>query len=187
MGKTSSEASISSLVAVIRDTEEMPMWVYQLKSASVIQQVSQTERITYFTHESPFFFIMNRDSVVHSNIFVDKTSSDIVIKGKSSASLVPIDKNYVRIEEGESEWRFSVDTQTNKVNILFKGYANPGGTVEIIYYPAILKNQLWELPYTSLKNLKVQVQNAKYKKTGNELLKSLPIKNSMNQNNCQSG
>ena len=170
-GVTHIKAKLSSLVAVIRDVESMHEWVYQVKSAEIDEIVNDTERYTYIVHNSPFWGLDERDSIVHSYVTQNPDTLEVQFRGKAAPNKRKKDGRYERIVSGMSTWKF-IPQVNGWVEVRFQGYANPGGVVEKVAYPFLLKKFLWKLPFVSLNNLKVQVKKTKYKSISYSFIKN---------------
>lgn len=161
-GVTYINSNLTTLSAVIRDVENMKKWVYNVEYAKSTL-ISDRERYTYIIHKSIGFIFKQRDSYVHSLISQNPYSLEVTIKGTSSPNDYPKADKYIRIQEGESTWKF-IPISKHRSKVVFQGYANPGGWVSSPFLTPMAKRELWKLPYYTLKGLKTQVIESKYKK-----------------------
>ncbi len=153
-------SSLSTLIGVIRDVDNMHNWVYNVDSAKS-HIISETERFTYIVHKQIGFIFKRRDSYVHSSIQQDQESLTVLIKGVSAPDKKPKRDGYTRIEKGESKWELIPITR-NKTKVIFQGYADPGGILSSSLLSPLAKRKLWKLPFFSLRGLKEQSRNLEY-------------------------
>ncbi len=159
-GSTLIQSPLTSLVAVLRDVQDMPNWVYNVESAKLMV-INPMERYTYFVHKSIGIFFKPRDSYVYSILNQDSITLDVSIKGNSKPDKVERSDQYVRIEKGESQWVF-IPVNKNTSKVIFQGYANPGGWISSSLLTPLAKSELWKLPYYTLKELKTHITAEKY-------------------------
>lgn len=155
------ESKLLPAIAVIRDVSSMPEWVYQVKSAEIIERIDDVQRYIHIKHNSPVIGLGKRDSIILSSIRQDPLSKVVIIEGLVQADYRERNKGYVRIESGKSSWIFE-PLADEQIKITFQGYANPGGLIKKAASGYLAKKFLWKLPYISMKNLKQQVKKPRY-------------------------
>ena len=160
-GETYINSSLTSLASVLRDVDAMHEWMNNVDSASV-EIINEKERYTYFIHEPIGFFFKQRDSYIFSDISQNPKNLVVEINGEHAPDRGPRNNKFVRIEGGKSQWKF-IPIATKRTKVIFQGYADPGGWVSPSVVLWLAKNEVWKLPYESLRNLKNQVRKAKYK------------------------
>ena len=160
-GETYINSSLTSLASVLRDVDTMQEWLYNVDSARA-EIITEQERYTYFIHEPIGFIFKQRDSYIYSVISQNPKNLVVEINGVHAPDRGPRNNKFIRIEGGKSQWKF-IPIDTKRTKVIFQGYADPGGWVSPWVVLWLAKNEVWKLPYESLRNLKSQVRKAKYK------------------------
>ncbi len=159
---TNIDTNLSTLATVLRDVESLQEWVYMVESAEA-KKINEFERYTHIMNKKPFPFFSKRDSVVHSTIQQDKTTLIVTIRGTASPdSFCEKIEGIVRIMSGEAMWQF-VPIGENNTEVIFQGFGDPGGNLNFFIIKSLVKNELWKMPFESLKGLKKQVNKGKYR------------------------
>jgi len=165
-GITYITSTLNSLIALFNDVDEMPNWVYRTEKVLILKEIGKNEVFVHTINTMPFPF-KKRDAIIHSFIHQDPNNYTITIKGNSKPSYIPFVKEYVRIQKVESTWKF-IPIEKSKIEVVFQGYGEPGGNIPSSIYRSpifrwLCKLFLWQLPYTTLKNMKTAIKNNKYK------------------------
>lgn len=85
---TTLNTSLSSIVALFKDTESMPRWVYRTEKVIILKEINHQEKFVYTVHTMPFPF-QKRDSIVHSIIEQEPESLSVTIGGKATPNYLP--------------------------------------------------------------------------------------------------
>lgn len=160
-GELHARASISTLLAVIRDASNMHNWVYNLSAASS-RVISDTERYTHMLHE-PIFILKKRDSYIRSVLRQDPKTLQVVIDGESLPNDIPKLDGYVRVEKSRSKWELT-PTAVGRTKVAFQGFADPGGWIGSSLLSPLAKGEIWKIPYYTLKGLNAQSKKDNYAK-----------------------
>lgn len=151
------EGRISQLAAVLLDINKHPQWVYNTKSAFILNRISGSELYFYTEINSPWP-IQNRDLVVHVRIFQDSTNKKMTVETVSVPGYVPVKGNIVRVPFSKVTW-IAVPLRNNQFKIEYNIQLNPGGSV-----PAWLINLFSSRgPYESFSKLKERIKLPEYK------------------------
>ena len=166
-GITYINSSLNSFVALIDDFDKMPEWAYRTEKVVKLRQISKQEAYVYTVHPMPWPF-MPRDSVLLSHIDQNPQTLVVTIQGRAVPDYIPLNADYVRIRSGESFWQLTPKGE-NTIEVVFQGYGEPGGSLsESVFTSAIFRSlvrlYLWKLPYKTLKQMKEQIKNEKYRK-----------------------
>ena len=152
-------ASQSQLVAVIMDINTATDWVYHVKSAKLVKQVSPSE-LYYYSEVSLPWPAANRDFVAHLTVSKDPSTKVITIDGPAVPGYVPIKKGIVRIDNSFGKWVIT-PLGADQVHVQYSIHVDPGGSL-----PAWLVNIFaTDAPLKIFENLKVQLQKPAYKNT----------------------
>ncbi|MEP6613640.1 MAG: START domain-containing protein [Mucilaginibacter sp.] len=149
----------SQLVAIVMDVNTAPDWVYHVKSAKLVKQVSPTE-LYYYSEVSLPWPVANRDFVAHLTVTRDPGTKVVTIDGPAVPGVVPIKKGIVRIDNSIGKWVITPLGQ-NQVHVEYSIHVDPGGAL-----PAWLVNIFaTDAPMKIFKSLKVQLTKPDYKNT----------------------
>jgi uncharacterized membrane protein len=150
-------ASASQLVAVIMDINTAPEWVYHVKSAKMVKQVSPTD-IYYYSEVNLPWPAANRDFVAHLTVSQNPDTRVVTIDGPAVPGFVPAKKGIVRIDNSVGKWVIT-PTGPNKVYVEYSIHVDPGGSL-----PSWLVNMFaTEAPLQIFKSLRLQLQKSSYK------------------------
>lgn len=152
--ETVMKASLNTLVAVQRDASRIPQWMDGVKSSTVVEE-GEDFYITHTLVPSPWP-VKDRDSVVRSNI---QQSDDgvVTIEFASVDGVVPLQKNYERVQNVKGCWRFT-PLQDGKTRVEYEVMVDPGGKL-----PAWLVNRFAiDVPYNSIKALHKIIREPRY-------------------------
>lgn len=149
--------TVPQLVAVVMDINTAPDWVYHVKSAKLVKQVSPTE-LYYYSEVNLPWPAANRDFVAHLTVTRDPGTRVVIIDGPAVPGFIPERKGIVRIDNSVGKWVIT-PTGANKVNVEYSIHVDPGGSL-----PSWLVNMFaTEAPVQIFKNLRVQLQKVAYK------------------------
>jgi hypothetical protein len=152
-------ATSSQLVALIMDVTTAPDWVYHVKSAKLVKQVSPAE-LYYYSEVSLPWPAANRDFVAHLIASQDPDTKVVTIDGPAVPGFVPIKKGIVRIDHSLGKWVIT-PTGPDQLHVEYSIHVDPGGSL-----PAWLVNIFaTDAPLQIFRNLKTQIQKPIYKNT----------------------
>jgi ribosome-associated toxin RatA of RatAB toxin-antitoxin module len=153
------DATPSQLVALVMDVNTAPDWVYHVKSAKLVKQVSPTE-LYYYSEVNLPWPVANRDFVAHLTVTQDPGTKVVTIDGPAVTGVVPVKKGIVRIDNSIGKWIITPMGQ-NQVHVEYSIHVDPGGAL-----PAWLVNIFaTDAPMKIFKSLKVQLTKPDYKNT----------------------
>jgi hypothetical protein len=152
-------ATPSQLVAVVMDINTATDWVYHVKSAKLVKQVSATE-LYYYSEVSLPWPVANRDFVAHLIVSQNPDTKVVTIDGPAVPGYVPVKKGIVRIDHSFGKWIIT-PLGADQVHVEYSIHVDPGGAL-----PAWLVNIFaTDAPLKIFENLKVQLQKPVYKNT----------------------
>jgi hypothetical protein len=147
----------SQLVAVIMDINSATDWVYHVKSARLIKQVSPSE-LYYYSEVSLPWPVANRDFVAHLTVSRDPASKVVTIDGPAVQGYVPVKKGVVRVDNSFGRWVIT-PVGANLVHVQYMIHTDPGGSI-----PAWMVNIFaTDAPLKIFEGLKVQLQKPAYR------------------------
>jgi len=156
MGKTRIKSNVSTLVSVLSDTASYPRWLFNSKSAKIIEKQSEDIQTHYLVTKMPWP-VTERDSVILSKRTQNPSNKRVEITLNSKPAQVPLVEGKVRIKNLKGRWVFT-PINNNEVDVMYEMSVDPGGNI-----PKWVVNAMTvDLPYYTLKNLSKISKEAKY-------------------------
>jgi hypothetical protein len=150
-------ATPSQLVALVMDINTAPDWVYHVKSAKLVKQISPAE-LYYYSEVSLPWPAANRDFVAHLIVSQNPDTKVVTIDGPAVPGFVPIKKGIVRIDNSVGKWIIT-PLGPDQINVEYSIHVDPGGTL-----PAWLVNIFaTQAPLQIFRSLRMQLQKPAYK------------------------
>lgn len=144
--------SLAKVVAVIADISSYEKWVYNTRSARILQKVSPAE-FFYYSELSFPWPTANRDFVSHVRISQDAKTKKVRILASNIAGMEPPHPKLVRMNYGEGTWELSA-VSDNEVAVVYSLRADPAGEL-----PAwIVNGFVTQGPQHSFKQLRSYLQ-----------------------------
>ena len=159
-GVTRVKSRLSAFIALMRDVDRMPQWVYRTKKAAVLERLSNTEVYAY-TVNAMDWPLQDRDAVVHSTLSQEAGTLVVTIKGSAEPDFWPRDEKYVRMRVVESYWRFT-PLESGLVEVEFQGYGDPGGNLSSGLLKWIAQRAIWEAPDRTLLGMREVMTDVVY-------------------------
>ena len=159
-GVTRVRSRLSALVALFRDTERMPEWLYRTQHVETLSWVSELETYASTTISMPWPF-RDRDAVLHVQLSQDPESFAVRLVASAAPDFMPEIDGYVRMPVVHSTWRFTPLTD-GRVEVEFSGYADPGGQLSKGLLNRFQANLVWQSPYRSLRALHQVIADPRY-------------------------
>lgn len=151
------EGTIPRLIAVIFDIGNHVKWVYNTKSAYIINRISDSELYFYTEISSPWPF-RNRDAIAHIRTFRDSLTNKILVEANSVPDYIPQKDGIVRIPRSKVNWIVSsLNNQLIKISYYME--ADPGGSVP----PWLINLFVAKGPYESFSKLRERIKLPLYK------------------------
>jgi len=153
------DATSPQLVALLMDIKTSPDWVYHLKSAVVLKQVSASE-LYYYSEVSLPWPAANRDFVAHLTVTQDPDTKVVTVDGPAVPGFVPEKKGIVRVNESVGKWVIT-PIGDNRVSVVYTLHMDPGGGL-----PSWLVNMFAaDAPMKVFKSMRLQLKKPAYKNT----------------------
>lgn len=159
-GVTYVDSRLSAFVALFRDTERMPEWLYRCERVVTLDEVSETETYAYTQIRMPWPF-RDRDSVVHVALTQDPRTLELTLKASAVPDYAPPRNGFIRMPVIESIWRFTPEAD-GRTRVEFSGYADPGGQLSSGLLGAFQSKLVWQSPYHSLRDLHDVIGDPRY-------------------------
>jgi len=149
------KSHLSAFVALFRDVDSMPAWVYRTKKAETLRTVSDTEVYARTVNDMPWP-LADRDAVVRSILLQDPKTLAITIKGSAAPNYLPRSKEHVRMPVVESHWSFT-PLESGAIEVVFQGYGDSGGNLSSGVLKWFVDLALWEAPYQTLLGMRKMI------------------------------
>lgn len=152
------KTSLSSVVALLKDFDSYPQWVYRCGESKLLKKISYKESIHYQTVVAPWP-VDNRDFIVRVFLNQDTVSGKIVQTGQCLPNYLPPMKDHVRIQLFNAKWTIT-PLQNGFLKIEYQLMVDPGGNV-----PAWLVNlAVVDGPFDTAVGMKRMLLKEKYSK-----------------------
>ncbi len=153
--QTTFTGNLSTIVEALKDVQAYTQWVYKAVNSYTVKEFNAYEMEYYNRIDFPFP-LDDRDIVIHSIIQQNRQNKIVTSTSYAKPSVLPENKNMVRIKEFHSKWTF-----VPKNNLVYGEYvfsSDPGGNI-----PVWLVNlSLDEGPVRTIRNFKKQLLLDKY-------------------------
>lgn len=155
-GVTFVNARLSSLVALVRDTEACPEWADLCAESRVHESLSETEHYVYTLNDIPWP-ASNRDVLAHVTWEQNPDSLQVTMHSKATDGLLEKSKGVVRLTDANASWVFK-PVGEGVVEVTTMAHIDPGGPL-----PGWMTNLfLVDSPYNTLLKMKQAVSKDKY-------------------------
>jgi ribosome-associated toxin RatA of RatAB toxin-antitoxin module len=151
------ESNLSTIVAVLKDVEAYPEWLYGCRRAEVVHTLAPF-RFMYVEMDFPWP-LSDRDYYGQAHLVQDPHTKVVTSRMVGIPEFGPEEENFVRIPQMEVIWKFTpIDEKTTHLDYLLR--SDPGGSL-----PAWLINlALDKGPSRSLRQFGAMLKLEKYKK-----------------------
>jgi ribosome-associated toxin RatA of RatAB toxin-antitoxin module len=145
---TAFNAPLSNVVAMIKDVEYYPQWVYRCSEARIFRTVSETEFYYYHVTSLPWPF-KDRDLVVHVILIYNKTDGSVTAELNSTPGFIPENTDYVRVKVFKASWRIN-PLEGNQARVMHDIFVDAG-----VGLPGWIVNRAsHEGPYQTIKKMR---------------------------------
>lgn len=150
-------ASLSTIVAALKDVSVFPDWIYNCAEARVLKRISDTETIYYSRIAFPFP-MSDRDFIGHSKVWQHSDTKEIFVNVKGDYNFLPLQKGLVRLPKLIINWHIK-PIDAHKALVEYHLVSDPGGSIpDWAVNMAIDKG-----PINSIKNFKTLLTQSKYR------------------------
>jgi len=156
-GVTTIKTSLTSLVALLDDTEAYPQWMHRVRGARVVAKVNSHERISWTFVHAPWP-VSDRDTVTQSKLVQDPKTKTVTIYLKGVPDRYPRQSGKVRVPALRGYWQFTPH-KNGYITVIYQLLSDPGGSIP----DAIANATVTDIPYHTLLNMHRLVRLAKYR------------------------
>lgn len=147
LSKITIETNLKTLIDIIQDVENYPVWTANCETASIYEVLSDSSRIEYMTTKVPWP-LEDRDVVIEF-VIIRNTDSYFQANLTSVPDAVPLSDDYLRVEISKGTWIFK-KIDDNRIEVVNQFLSDPGGNI-----PKWIVNMfIVSGPYKTLENLK---------------------------------
>ena len=162
------ETNLTTLAALLLDSNAAPQWMHQCEKFEVIEQIDPLNAIIYFVNGAPWP-VSDRDAVISSSMIQDPETLTLQVSVDAIADRLPEDDDYVRIPRMTGFWAFK-PLADGKVEIIYQVHVEPGGSL-----PAWLANSVVvDTPYHTMSNMLDMIKLTQYQQADIPLIKNGP-------------
>ncbi|MGH1440102.1 MAG: START domain-containing protein [Cellvibrionaceae bacterium] len=149
------QASVNSLVALVKDTDSCSQWADLCKESRVEKKNSEVEYFVYTYNDVPFP-VTDRDVIAKVNWSQDPDTLAVIMTAEPTPDMLK-ETNAVRIIEADSRWYFTPQADgSTKVETF--AHINPNGPT-----PAWLINMLLvSSPFKTMQGMKKMMESGIY-------------------------
>jgi hypothetical protein len=150
------DASLQSIIALIRDSAVCSTWVDMCKHSEVHQTVSNSEYYIYTYNNLPFP-IKDRDILAHVQWKVDPQNSVLSMLSSATSGVKEINPKAVRLTHAVAKWQFR-EQADGLVLVENIAHVEPNGPI-----PAWISNRLMiSSPYRTLLRMRRLAESGAY-------------------------
>jgi hypothetical protein len=154
---TLNDVRLSSLVALISDTEACSRLESRCVGAETLDKINQTESVVYRYNNMPFP-VRDRDMVLRLKWYQQPDSLNVNVVISNVTGFLPEKKRRVRMPKVNSGWKF-VPLPDGSVEVSSEGHIEPGANL-----PAWLLNQfLVSAPFKTMEAVASMVREPLYR------------------------
>ncbi len=151
------DITLSSLVALMRDTAAAPKWFHNCIKSRVLKKINSREIIVRNVTKAPWP-VSNRDAVVYSKFSQNPKTYQITISLTGKPKFIEKTKGNIRVPSLKGYWAF-IPLGKGMTKIVYQMHSDPGGSI-----PNWLSNSfVVDMPFNTLKNMKTMLKEKKYR------------------------
>jgi hypothetical protein len=155
--ETTLPAKLSSLAALVLDTDNYPNWVFSTGKTAVLKKTGPAELYFYDLINSPWP-ASDRDLIVRLHLLQDSLTRVLSIKAEEMANYIPEKKGIVRVPLSIERWTVT-PLPGDKIRISYELRLDPGAAV-----PGWLINMFsTKGPFETFTRLRDQLKRPKYR------------------------
>ncbi len=155
--ETTFDASLSSVIAVLKDVPAYSKWIYKCSTAERLEPGTSTSGVYYCGIDFPWP-LSDRDFIARSKIRQDSKTKHVFIDVRCVPTYLPEKDGFVRIEKLDIQYEF-IPLSDNKVKMNYRLHSDPGGAL-----PAWLINLAVDNgPVNTIKGMREMLKEDRYR------------------------
>jgi len=159
-GVTHINSRLSAFVALLRDVDNMPNWIYRTNEVRVVEILSDTESYVQTINNMPWP-VRDRDAIVFAKLEQNPATQAITLRATADPGFAPADDRYVRMPLLESSWTFT-PLADGRTRVVFRCYADPGGKLTSGIFLKFQAMLAWHAPYKTLRAMRQVILDPEY-------------------------
>lgn len=162
------QARLSSLAALLLDSERLPEWVYRTRSVQRLQQDDPQQGVSLVVTAMPWP-LDDRESVVAWRLQQAASTRIVTLRGRGVEPagqpwLPEPAPDRVRMPSFASQWVFApVAGSAGQVDVVFEGHGDPGGSLASPLLRGFVAAAIWEAPLQTINALRRMLQRPEYR------------------------
>lgn len=151
-GETTVKAPAEKVFAMIEDVNHTDWWDENISGMKVVKYEKNKMARYYLIYDLPWP-LTDRDLCVDVKVIIDNATGVRKVEAKPLPSLIPVNKDYVRITDYSQTWLVT-PTGPSSCKVVLEGHADPAGSV-----PDWLTNMLIvDSPYKIMSEVKKRME-----------------------------
>lgn len=150
-------ATISSIVSVLKDSKVSHEWVKDVEKVELIGKMTDKEWDTHTFVDLPWP-ISNRDITTKSKLTLLASTNQVRIDISSISNKVPVNEDYVRMTNTSGHWLFT-RLDSAKTRVEYEMFADPSGAIP----SSVINPFIIDGPINNMVELRKIVKRDKYK------------------------
>lgn len=149
-------ATTHQLVSFLMDVPSQPEWIYNCKTARILQQPAPNELIFYSEFTLPWP-CSNRDYVTHFTV-TQTAPGHTVINSYAAPDYIPSVSGKVRVKKSSAHWDIMQESE-KEVKIIYEVHFDPGGSLP----PWLVNMFVTKGPAQSFTKLRENINRPQYR------------------------
>jgi hypothetical protein len=148
-------SNLSGFIYFIEDLKQMPLWLDNAESASIIEQIAINENV-FITRFNGLWPVSAREMVVHSRYWQNNDLS-VEIAVDDAGTSIEKNKGFVRMQVHSAHWKIT-PTAFGQIEVSYQFVVDPRGNIPQWLTKPMTLIGIW----TTLNNLREQLPNSKW-------------------------
>lgn len=148
--------TLSSLVALLMDSDACPQWADKCAESYVYEAISNTELLVY-THNDLPFPVKDRDILSRVSWSQDPMTLTVTMVSRAASGILEKRKGRLRLTKADVSWSFE-PLKDGRIKVVNEAHIDPGSAL-----PGWITNMLLvDTPYETLKAMRSEAAKPKY-------------------------
>jgi hypothetical protein len=157
-GVTTIKASMDTLLAIVKDTDNFDKWIHQCTEPKVLKAVNFHDTYSRQINDLPWP-VDDREVVMFTAISKDSSKERIYISLEARPDYIPKNKDYVRVTKLNGFYLFNA-LPDGMTEVTWQQHTEPGGSLPVWLINALVV----DIPFKSLEAMRTLAQTKEYQK-----------------------